>query len=179
MNGTSLCDGDRSRRHFASRDLLFPGYLPIIAMRTNWAEERDDQKSVFLANCIALVRDHRSGIYRLTAQAPATDATILPEIIIGRRPLVLLKSIPLSPPAIMLFAESCFPLKYPIVELKPLYTIAITPAEFPRNGPRLVMAFRQEFSRNFGGCVAERLRPSCSPQAPPSVSAERYVTPVP
>lgn len=56
----------------------------------------------------------------LTAQAPATVATIPPEIIIGRIPLVLLKIIPLSAPATILFAESCFPREYPIKELNPL-----------------------------------------------------------
>jgi hypothetical protein len=58
--------------------------------------------------------------WRLTAQAPATEATIPPEIIMGRTPLVLLKSIPLSAPAKTLFAESCFPRICPIKELIPL-----------------------------------------------------------
>ena len=117
--------------------------------------------------------------YLLTAHAPATEATIPPEIIIGRTPLVLLKIIPLSAPARTLFAESCLPLICPIKELKPLYTIAITPAEFPKNGPRLVTAFSTEFNRSFGGCVADLLKPSCNPQAPPTVNAVKYVTPVP
>jgi hypothetical protein len=56
----------------------------------------------------------------LTAHAPATEATIPPDIIIGRTPLVLLKSIPLSAPARILFAESCFPRRCPMKELKPL-----------------------------------------------------------
>ena len=47
---------------------------------------------------------------KLTAHAPATDATIPPEIIIGRIPLVLLNIIPLNAPAATLFAESCLPL---------------------------------------------------------------------
>lgn len=102
-----------------------------------------------------------------------------PEIIIGRTPLVLLKSIPLSAPARTLFAESCFPRICPIKELKPLYTIAMTPAEFPKNGPRRVTAFKTEFNRSFGGCPADLLRPSCKPQAPPTVKAVKYVTPVP
>jgi hypothetical protein len=87
----------------------------------------------------------------LTAHAPATVATIPPEIIIGRIPLVLLNSIPLRAPATILFAESCFPRICPIKELKPLYTMAITPAEFPKNGPLLVTAFSTEFNLNFGG----------------------------
>lgn len=110
---------------------------------------------------------------RLTAHAPATVATIPPEIIIGRIPLVLLKSIPLKAPATILFAESCLPRIYPIKELKPLYTMAITPAEFPKNGPLLVTAFNTEFNRNFGGWLCDRLSPSCNPQAPPTVNAVR------
>lgn len=114
-----------------------------------------------------------------TAQAPATVATTPPEIIMGLTPLVLLKTIPLNAPATMLFAASCFPLKWPMKELIPLYTIAMTPAELPRNGPLLVTAFRTEFSLSFGGWPADLRRPSCRPHAPPSVNAERYVTPVP
>lgn len=53
----------------------------------------------------------------LTAQAPATDATIPPEIIIGRRPLVHLNSMPLIAPAAMVLAASFFPLRYPMYEL--------------------------------------------------------------
>ena len=113
------------------------------------------------------------GLIILTAHAPATDATIPPEIIIGLTPLVLLKIIPLNAPATILFAESCFPRICPINELKPLYTIAITPAELPKNGPLLVTAFNTEFNRNFGGCPFDRLNPSCNPQAPPIVNAVR------
>ncbi|KAI4125989.1 MAG: hypothetical protein LQ347_005146 [Umbilicaria vellea] len=59
-------------------------------------------------------------------------------------------------------------------------TIAITPAELPKNGPRLVTEFSTEFSRSFGGALAgNRFIPSTSPHVPPIVSAERYVTPVP
>lgn len=47
---------------------------------------------------------------RLTAHVPATEATMPPEIIIGRTPLVLLKTAPEIPPAAMLLNESCFPL---------------------------------------------------------------------
>jgi hypothetical protein len=55
-----------------------------------------------------------------TAHAPATDATMPPEIIIGRIPLVLLNTIPLKAPANTLFAESCLPRIDPMKELKPL-----------------------------------------------------------
>lgn len=55
-----------------------------------------------------------------TAQAPATDATIPPEITIGLKPLVLLNTIPLKAPARIVFAASFFPRKYPIPELKQL-----------------------------------------------------------
>lgn len=48
---------------------------------------------------------------QLTAQAPATEATIPPEINIGLTPLVLLKTIPLNAPATMVLAASCLPLK--------------------------------------------------------------------
>lgn len=115
----------------------------------------------------------------LTAHAPATLATIEPEIIIGRIPLVLLKIIPLKAPAAILFTESCFPRMLPIKELNPLYTNAITPAEFPKKGPRRVTAFNTELRRNFGGCPFDLLKPSCRPQAPPIVNALKYVTPVP
>lgn len=54
--------------------------------------------------------ERRTVASELTAHAPATDATIPPEIIIGRTPRVLLKIIPLNAPAAILFAESCFPL---------------------------------------------------------------------
>jgi hypothetical protein len=91
----------------------------------------------------------------------------------GLIPLVLLKSIPLKAPATILFAESCFPRICPIKELKPLYTMAITPAEFPKNGPLLVTAFNTEFNLNFGGWLCDRLNPSCNPQAPPTVNAVR------
>jgi len=56
----------------------------------------------------------------------------------------------------------------------------MTPAEFPRKGPRRVTALRTEFSRNFGGAdIGERLNPSAKPHAPPIESAVKYVTPVP
>lgn len=45
----------------------------------------------------------------LTAQAPATDATIPPEMTMGLNPRVLLKSMPLSAPAAMVLAASCLP----------------------------------------------------------------------
>ena len=86
-----------------------------------------------------------------TAHAPATEATIPPDIIIGLTPLVLLKSIPLNAPARTLFAESCLPRRCPMKELNPLYTNAITPAELPKKGPRRVTAFKTEFNRSFGG----------------------------
>ena len=89
----------------------------------------------------------------LTAQAPAAVATRPPDIIIGLRPRVLLNSMPLKAPAVMLLRASCLPREYPIVELTPLYTMAITPAEFPRKGPLLVIAFRAEFSRSRGDAV--------------------------
>ncbi|KAF4628970.1 hypothetical protein G7Y89_g9185 [Cudoniella acicularis] len=44
----------------------------------------------------------------------------------------------------------------------------MTPAEFPKNGPRLVTAFNTEFSRSFGGCAVDLLNPSCNPHAPPT-----------
>lgn len=116
----------------------------------------------------------------LTAHAPAAPATSPPEINIGFNPLVLLKSMPLSAPAAMLFTLSCFPLQYPIVELTPLYTIAITPAELPRKGPRRVTLFNTLFKRSFGGALlGVRFKPSNKPHVPPTVSAVRYVTPVP
>ena len=115
-----------------------------------------------------------------TAQAPAILATIPPEIIMGLKPLVLLKTIPLIPPAAILLAESCFPRTYPMDEFRPLYSMATTPAEFPRKGPRLVTEFSTVFNRIFGGAVTGvRRSPSERPHAPPTVSAARYVVPVP
>lgn len=117
---------------------------------------------------------------RLTAQAPAKLATIPLLISIGLTPLVLLKIAPLNAPATTLFVISCFPRNDPIVLLIPLYTIATTPALFPKNGPLLVTAFSTPLSRNRGAIVGGFLRrPSESPHAPPTVSAERYETPVP
>lgn len=55
-----------------------------------------------------------------TAQTPATEATMPPEIIIGFRPLVLLNSMPLSAPAMIELAESCFPRRCPMYELMQL-----------------------------------------------------------
>jgi hypothetical protein len=57
---------------------------------------------------------HRNLLLKLqvdkhTAQTPAMDATIPPEIIIGRIPLVDLKSMPLRAPATMVFAASFLP----------------------------------------------------------------------
>lgn len=118
-------------------------------------------------------------VYTLTAHPPATEATTPPEIIIGLRPLVDLKIIPLNAPAAMLLAASCFPLWWPMKELIPLYTSAITPAELPKNGPLRVTAFSTELSLSFGGWPDDLRRPSCIPHAPPSTNAERYVTPVP
>jgi len=54
------------------------------------------------------------------AHAPANEPTMPPDINIGRSPLVLLNTIPLRVPAAMVFAESCFPLRYPMPELKQL-----------------------------------------------------------
>lgn len=116
---------------------------------------------------------------KLTVQTPATEATIPPEMAIGLNPLVLLNNMPLRKPAPMLLAASCFPRTYPMYELMQLYTMATTPAELPKNGPRLVIAFRVEFSRSLGAWPALRLRPSCRPHAPPIDRAERYVIPVP
>ena len=53
--------------------------------------------------------DFQSSMAQHTAQAPATDATNPPDIIIGFNPRVLLNSMPLSAPATILFVESCFP----------------------------------------------------------------------
>jgi hypothetical protein len=107
-------------------------------------------------------------------------ATMPPEIIIGLRPRVLLKTIPLNAPATMLLAASCLPRVCPSAALTQLYTMATTPAEFPRNGPRLVTEFRTLLRRILGGAVTgARLRPSVMPHTPPSDSAERYVVPVP
>jgi len=47
----------------------------------------------------------------LTAQTPATDATMPPEISMGLTPRVLLKIIPLRAPAAIVLAASCFPLR--------------------------------------------------------------------
>lgn len=44
-----------------------------------------------------------------TAQVPAIEATIPPEIIMGLTPRVLLKSIPLNAPAATLLEASCLP----------------------------------------------------------------------
>lgn len=116
----------------------------------------------------------------LTAHTPAALATRPPDISIGLNPLVLLNSIPLNAPATMLFALSCLPRKCPIVELIPLYTMAITPAEFPKNGPLLVTLFSTLFSFSFGGAFAvERFSPSIMPHVPPIDRAVRYVAPVP
>ena len=100
---------------------------------------------------VSIGRDRQWEREELTAQAPATPPTTAPEIIMGRSPFVLLKSIPLNAPAATVLAESCLPLKYPIPELKQLYVIATTPAEFPRKGPRRVTALRTEFRRSLGG----------------------------
>ena len=93
---------------------------------------------------------------------------------IGRVPLVLLKMAPLRAPARTLFVTSCFPLQYPIVLLMPLYTIAMTPAELPRNGPLLVIELSTPFSRNRGDIVGGFFcRPSANPHVPPTASADR------
>lgn len=56
----------------------------------------------------------------------------------------------------------------------PLYTIATTPAELPKNGPRRVTAFNTLFSLIFGGALGAVLRnPSTMPQAPPVPSATK------
>jgi hypothetical protein len=56
----------------------------------------------------------------------------------------------------------------------PLYTIAMTPALFPKNGPLRVTAFNTPFSRNRGGMLDGFFcRPSERPHAPPIVSAVR------
>jgi len=96
-----------------------------------------------------------------------------PEIIMGLRPLVLLNNIPDNNPADMELTASCLPLKYPIYELKQLYAIATTPAEFPKKGPLRVTAFRTELSLNLGGWPDDLLKPSCRPQTPPMDSADR------
>jgi hypothetical protein len=107
-------------------------------------------------------------------------ATIPLEIIIGLSPLVLLKMAPLMAPATTLFVISCFPLTAPIELLTPLYTIATTPAEFPKNGPLLVTAFNTPFNRNRGGMDDGFFcSPSANPHAPPIARAVRYDTPVP
>jgi hypothetical protein len=111
---------------------------------------------------------------KLTAHEPATLATIPPLIAIGLNPLVLLNTAPLIAPATTEFVISCFPLQYPIVLLVPLYTIATTPAEFPRKGPLLVTAFNTPFNRNLAGIDGGFFcSPSAKPHAPPTVSALR------
>ena len=126
-------------------------------------------KAKFVSTCSLM-----HGVKCLTAHEPATLATIPLLIIIGRTPLVLLKMAPLSAPATTLFVISCFPLQYPIVLLMPLYTIAITPAEFPKNGPLRVTAFSTPLSRNRGAIVGGFFcKPSASPHAPPTDRADR------
>lgn len=110
---------------------------------------------------------------RLTAQTPAREATRPPEIIIGRTPLVLLKTMPLNPPAAIVLKASCSPRRNPISELMQLYVMATTPALLPRNGPRLVMALRTALSRSLGGWPADLRRPSWNPHTPPIDSAVR------
>ena len=75
----------------------------------DWRRGLEESFSSYLPRVLVCVDKHERFI-GLTAQPPAIPATIPPEITIGRTPLVLLKSIPLSAPATMLFAESCFPL---------------------------------------------------------------------
>src|SRR5690625_4629288 len=53
-----------------------------------------------------------------TAQTPATEPTTPPEIIMGRRPRVLLNTMPLSAPASTLLAASCLPRRLPTRELR-------------------------------------------------------------
>jgi len=111
---------------------------------------------------------------------PAAHATSPPDISIGLVPFVLLKIMPLIAPAAMLLAGSCFPLKYPMYELTPLYIIATTPAEFPRNGPLRVTPLSIALSLIFGGApIGTLLIPSTNPSAPPVPRAPRYVIPVP
>jgi len=51
---------------------------------------------------------------------------------------------------------------------QPLYIMATTPAELPRNGPRLVTPLRIAFSLIFGGAPAGTLlNPSANPRKPP------------
>lgn len=54
-------------------------------------------------------RGHHGENRVLTAHAPAIEATMPPEIIIGLMPRVLLNSIPLKAPAATLLAASCLP----------------------------------------------------------------------
>jgi hypothetical protein len=70
-------------------------------------------------HCVSVMKV-RGHALRLTAHAPATLATMPDEIIIGRRPRVLLKMAPLNAPATTEFVISCFPLKLPMVLLMPL-----------------------------------------------------------
>lgn len=65
-------------------------------------------------------------------------------------------------------------------ELMPLYVSAITPALLPKKGPLLVTELSTAFNRILAGAVTGvLLKPSAKPQAPPMLSAARYVTPVP
>jgi hypothetical protein len=132
----------------------------------------------------------------LTLHTAAAEATNPPDINMGFVPLVLLNTAPLMNPAAILFAGSSFfmldttrspdmiylrfPLKYPIYELIPLYIIATTPAEFPKNGPLLVTPLSIAFNLIFGGAEdGTFLIPSANPRKPPVPSADRYVIPVP
>lgn len=58
--------------------------------------------------------------------------------------------------------------------------MAMTPAEFPRNGPLLVILFSTPLSLILGGAEGGTLfNPSINPQVPPTIKADRYVVPVP
>ena len=115
-----------------------------------------------------------------TTQAPAANPVNPPATTIAFGPLVLFHNAPANIPAMTLFAASCFPLTFPIPAFIAVNPKAITPALFPRNGPRLVTAFRTELRRSFGGAVGGVfLKPSKKPQIPPAVRAVRYVVPVP
>lgn len=69
-------------------------------------------KSSFLVTCAESVPAILlcALVQRLTAHVPAAEATIPPDINIGRAPRVHLKIIPLIPPAVMLLRVSCLPL---------------------------------------------------------------------
>lgn len=77
----------------------------LVGLR-RWARDNNPLRHLV---CVSFRRLWHWGDKHLTAHAVAIDATMPPDINIWRTPRVLLNTIPLSPPATIVFAASCLP----------------------------------------------------------------------